>query len=355
MEFITEYGMFLAKTLTFTVAVIVVLVTAAAAATKTRKEHKGSITVTHLNRELDDLAGQIKDVVEDEESLKQEKKAHKKAEKKKKKDKTSQDKKRYFVFDFKGDTRASQVENMRKVVTAILSIIRYKQEAGSDGVGNGVQDEVVVRLESPGGMVHAYGLAASQLARIRKLNIPLTICVDKVAASGGYMMACLGSKIIAAPFAYLGSIGVLMQLPNFNRLLKEKNVDYEMITAGEYKRTLTIFGENTDKGREKVTEEIQETHDIFKNFVKENRPLLDIDKVATGEVWLGSKALEQKLIDEIKTSDEYIVEACKEGDVYLVAYEKKPNLSERLSKAVETALDSSLLKWLHKSPHDHIG
>jgi len=348
VEFITEYGMFLAKTLTFTVAVVVIIIAAVGSAVKTKKEAKGSITVTHLNKELDDLGDEIKHIVEDEDSFKKTKKESKKAEKKqqkeKKKDKKhnkDSDKKRYYVFDFNGDARASQVESMRRVITAVLSIIRPGQ------------DEVILRLESPGGMVHSYGLAASQLARIKSLNIPLTICVDKVAASGGYMMACLGSKIIAAPFAYIGSIGVLMQLPNFNRLLKDKNVDYEMITAGEYKRTLTMFGENTDKGREKVTEEIQETHDLFKDFVKENRPVLEIDKVATGETWFGTKALEQKLVDEIKTSDECIVEACKEADVYLVAYEKKLSIADRFGKAMESALDNTLLKWLNKSPNDH--
>ncbi|MFL2840347.1 MAG: protease SohB [Pseudohongiellaceae bacterium] len=347
MEFIAEYGIFLAKTLTFSAALVVIIVAVLSSIAKSKKEQKGAISITHLNKEIDDLTVEIKGVVEDEEILKREKKENKKAkkqeQKQKKKDKTHNDKKRYYVFDFKGDPHASQVENMRKVITALLSIIRPEH------------DEVILRLESPGGMVHAYGLAASQLARIRSLNIALTICVDKVAASGGYMMACLGTKIIAAPFAYIGSIGVLMQLPNINRLLKEKNVDFEMISAGEYKRTLTVFGENTKKGREKVTEEIQSIHDLFKNFVKEHRPILEIDSVATGEVWLGEKALEQKLVDEIKTSDEYIIDSCKEADVYLVSYEKKPNIGDRISKGMESLVDNTLLKWLYKSPRDHIG
>lgn len=346
MEFLAEYGMFLAKTLTFTVALVIVIVAAASSAVKSKKEQKGSISITHLNKEIDDLSDEIKHVVEDEDSLKKAKKESKKTDKKKqkekKKDKSESAKKRFYVLDFNGDTRASQVEEMRKVITAVLSIIRPEE------------DEVILRLESPGGMVHGYGLAASQLARVRSLNIPLTICVDKVAASGGYMMACLGTKIIAAPFAYIGSIGVLLQLPNFNRLLKEKNVDYEVITAGEYKRTLTMFGENTDKGRAKVTEEIQNTHDLFKDFVKESRPALDIDEVATGETWFGKKALEKKLVDEIKTSDEFIVDACKEAEVYLVTYEKKPSLIDRFGKVMEKAVDNSLLKWLNKSPRDHI-
>lgn len=345
MEFLAEYGLFLAKTLTFAAAVVFIIVAGAATAAKSKKESKGTLVVTHLNEEIEKFGEEIKHVVEDEESYKKAHKEAKKAEKQKKKGKKHKDsddvRKRFYVIDFEGDPKASQLENMRKVITAVLSIIRPGK------------DEIILRLESPGGMVHAYGLAASQLARIRSMEIPLTICVDKVAASGGYMMACLGSKIIAAPFAYIGSIGVLLQLPNFNRLLKEKNVDFEMITAGEYKRTLTIFGENTEKGREKVTEEIQETHDLFKDFVKEHRPALKIDEVATGETWFGKKALELNLIDEIKTSDEIIVEACKEADVYSVVYEKKPSLTDRIGHAVESSLDNSILKWLHRSSRDH--
>jgi serine protease SohB len=342
MEFLSEYGMFLAKAVTLVAALVFILVNFIAATAKNKKDSKGSIFVTHLNKELDDYCDEIKQHVEQEDELKKEKKALKKKEKKKKKYKDSEPaRKRYYVLDFHGDPRASQVEELRKAITAILAIIRPEQ------------DEVMLRLESPGGMVHAYGLAASQLARIRQHEIPLTICVDKVAASGGYMMACLGTKIIAAPFAYIGSIGVLLQMPNFNRLLKKKDVDFEMITAGEYKRTLTIFGENTDQGREKITAEIQETHELFKDFVHEYRPMLDINQVATGESWFGKKALALNLLDEIGTSDEFIVNACKNADVYLVAYEKKKNLTDRLSKSIENALDSSLMKWLHRSPQDH--
>ncbi len=342
MEFLSEYGMFLAKSITLVAAVVFILVALVSAAAKNKKEPKGSILVQHLNKEIDDFCDEIKQHVEQEEDIKKAKKALKKAEKKKKKHKDSEDsRKRCYVLDFHGDPRASQVEELRKAITAVLAVIRPDK------------DEIMLRLESPGGMVHAYGLAASQLARIRQQEIPLTICVDKVAASGGYMMACLGTKIIAAPFAYIGSIGVLLQLPNFNRLLKKKDVDFEMITAGEYKRTLTIFGENTDQGREKMTAEIQETHELFKDFVHEYRPVLDINQVATGESWFGKKALALNLVDEIGTSDEYIVNACKDADVYSVIYEKKKNLADRLSKSVENALDSSLMKWLHRSPQDH--
>ncbi len=174
---------------------------------------------------------------------------------------------------------------------------------------------------------HSYGLASSQLERIRRRNIPLTICVDRVAASGGYMMACIANRLIAAPFALIGSIGVVAQIPNFHRLLKKNDVDYEVLTAGDYKRTLTMFGENTDKGREKFVEELEDTHSLFKEFVSEYRPQLDIEKVATGEVWFGRRALENQLIDQIETSDDYLFNLSEEADIYKVKYRPKQTLA----------------------------
>ena len=223
------------------------------------------------------------------------------------------DKKRVFVLKFNGNVSASAVTNMREEVTAILT----------QATAN---DEVVVKLESSGGMVHSYGLASSQLDRLRKQGIPITICVDKVAASGGYMMACVGDKILAAPFAVIGSIGVVAQLPNFHRLLKKNDVDFELLTAGEHKRTLTIFGENTEQGREKFIEDLQDTHQLFKSYVAERRPQININKVATGEVWFGTRALELALVDELMTSDEYLTHCAKESKVYEINYVQKKKL-----------------------------
>ena len=203
----------------------------------------------------------------------------------------------------------------------------------------------MIRLESAGGMVHSYGLASSQLDRIVKKGIPLTVCVDKVAASGGYMMACVADKIIAAPFSILGSIGVVAQMPNFHRLLKKHDVDYEMLTAGEYKRTLTMFGENTEKGREKFIEDLEQTHDLFKDFVQQHRTEVDINNIATGEVWLGTKALEMKLVDDLKTSDEYLVEKMADADIYEVSYVHKKSLQEKVGLAAENSADRLLMRW----------
>ena len=228
-------------------------------------------------------------------------------------------------MDFDGDVAAEEVSSLREEITTVLSIAE-------------TCDEIILKLESPGGMVHAYGLAASQLQRIKDAKIPLTICVDKVAASGGYMMACLADKLIAAPFAIIGSIGVVVQLPNFHKVLKKNDVDYEVISAGEFKRTLSTFGEITDKGRAKVQEDVENIHDIFKQWVKTHRPIVDVGRVATGETWVGMQAKERYLVDELNTSDDVLVAACREADVFEVQFKVKQTLQDKLGAAIEAGI-----------------
>ncbi|WP_192454992.1 protease SohB [Acinetobacter oleivorans] len=241
-----------------------------------------------------------------------------------------------FVLDFKGDIQASAVENLREEITLILATAK----AG--------RDRVVVRLESPGGMVHGYGLAAAQLVRLRDAGFHLTICVDKVAASGGYMMACIANEIIAAPFAIVGSIGVVAQVPNFNRLLKQHNVDFELYTAGQYKRTVTMFGENTPEGKAKFEEELQQTHVLFKHFVEKYRPQLNVDKVATGEHWYGEDALDLNLVDKLQTSDEYLLALLPQHDVYVINTRKKATLGEKLGLQAAQMADSLIPAVMNK-------
>ncbi len=241
-----------------------------------------------------------------------------------------------FVLDFKGDIQASAVENLREEITLILATAK----AG--------RDRVVVRLESPGGMVHGYGLAAAQLVRLRDAGFHLTICVDKVAASGGYMMACIANEIISAPFAVVGSIGVIAQVPNFNRLLKQHNVDFELYTAGQYKRTVTMFGENTPEGKAKFEEELQQTHVLFKHFVEKYRPQLNVDKVATGEHWYGQDALDLNLVDKLETSDEYLLALLPQHDVYVINTRKKATLGEKLGLQAAQMADSLIPAVMNK-------
>lgn len=383
LEFLIDYGTFLAKAITIVVAIIAVIGTLASLGSKNKKQSEGHIEINNLSEELELVKeGMLEELLsEDEYKLlqkekKKEEKAKAKAEKKRLKEqkdepkaekdsesklekatasdndddtfeesndsvasaeqKNEKDKGRLFVINFDGDVEASAVENLREEITAIIS-------AASEN------DEVLVKLESPGGMVHSYGLAASQLTRIKAAKLSLTIAVDQVAASGGYMMACVANRIIAAPFAVVGSIGVVAELPNFHRLLRHNKVDYEQHTAGEYKRTLTMFSENTDTAREKFKKELEETHELFKQFIRDNRPALDIDKVATGEHWYGTQALELGLIDGIETSDDFIVNAAKESEVFEIAYEVKKPLAQRLSFSVQSAVEKGLMSLWRKS------
>lgn len=342
MEFLTEYGLFLAKVLTLVVALV--FIAGLIVSSKQRSHGKGHIEVIKLNDQYDHYSDALKQSALDGAALKLEHKLQKKrhkmeararklAAKNKDKEETPPAKKRVFVLGFNGDIKASACDNLREEITAVLGLATE-------------QDEVVVKLESGGGMVHSYGLAASQLTRITDKKIPLTICVDKVAASGGYMMACVGNKILAAPFAILGSIGVVAQLPNFHRLLKKNDIDYELFTAGEYKRTVTLFGENTDKGKQKFLEDIENTHVLFKEFVSEHRPSVDMDKVATGEVWYGRRALDVNLIDEIATSDSYLMAQHPGADILQVEFKHKKSLQEKIGMAAEGAVDRLLLKWV---------
>ncbi|KAB2924695.1 MAG: protease SohB [Candidatus Contendobacter sp.] len=320
MEFFSEYGMFLAKAATIVVALLVVVGGVVALTRRSGElDHRGRLDIRHLNDDYDGMALALKAATLPKKALKQARKEQKARDKQH--DKTAR--RRMFVLNFHGDLRAGAVASLREEVTAVLTAAQP-------------DDEVMVRLESAGGLVHAYGLAAAQLLRIRDRRVKLTVAVDKVAASGGYLMACVADRIIAAPFAILGSIGVIAQLPNFNRLLKKHDIDYEQFMAGEFKRTVTLFGENTDKGRHKFQEEIEITHTLFKDFVKSHRPQLDMDQVATGEYWYGTRALEHRLADELRTSDDYLLDASAGADLYEVTYTgKKPWLARLLTHANE--------------------
>ncbi|MPQ68013.1 MULTISPECIES: protease SohB [Pseudomonas] len=328
MEFLAEYASFLAKTVTLVIAIVVVLVTAATLRSKGRRRSAGQLQVSKLNDFYKGLRERLEQSLLDKDQLKVLRKQQAKSEKKHKKQPES--KPRVFVLDFDGDIKASATESLRHEITALLSLATPR-------------DEVVLRLESGGGMVHSYGLASSQLARIREAGVPLTICIDKVAASGGYMMACIGDKIISAPFAILGSIGVVAQLPNVNKLLKKHDIDFEVLTAGEYKRTLTVFGENTEKGREKFQQDLDITHRLFKNFVSQYRPQLAIDEVATGEIWLGVAALDKQLVDELKTSDEYLSDRAKHAELFHLHYAERKSLQERVGLAASSSLERVLV------------
>ena len=146
---------------------------------------------------------------------------------------------------------------------------------------------------------------------------------------------------MAAPFALVGSIGVVAQIPNVHRLLKKNDVDVEVLTAGKYKRTLTMLGENTEEGREKFLAELEDIHALFQEFVAEFRPDMDLDKVATGEAWFGRRAIELKLVDGLATSDELLMQACQSSDVYAIAWQDQKKPIERILGRVNGVLEQA--------------
>jgi serine protease SohB len=323
-EFLAAYGLFLAEVATFALVLVIIAVLIASSR---RRGHAEGLVVEHLNRQFEDSADGLKLAIEGKGRYKKALKARQKERKRedKARGKDGSTKPRVFVLDFKGDLRASAAASLREEVSAVLRVAQPGEQ-------------VLVRLENSGGTVHEHGFAASQLTRLKQHGIKLVVAVDKVAASGGYLMACVADRLIAAPFAIVGSIGVLAQLPNFHRLLEQKGVDFEQVTAGRYKRTLTMFGENTEEGRAKLKEQVEEIHELFKAQIREHRPQVDVESVATGEHWHGVRALELKLVDEIKTSDDVLAEAAKDHDVYHVAYKRRRSLQERLLGGAESLL-----------------
>ncbi len=327
-EFFFDYGLFLVKAVTVVAAIGAVLVLLIAAAS--RKEHKPSgLRVEKLNDKYRAMGDTVRRAVMSKSEWRQKGRREKKERKQKEKSKKSnqQSDKRIFVINFRGDMRATGVSALREEVSAIATVASE-------------QDEVVVCLENAGGTVHEHGLGASQLLRLKDRKIPLTIIVDKVAASGGYLMASIADQLIAAPFAIIGSVGVLAQLPNFNRFLESHGIDFEQITAGKYKRTLSLFGKNTEEDRAKMKEDLEDVHDLFKAVVAEHRPAMDVDSIATGEYWYGSRAKQLGLVDELGSSDDYLMRAAETADIYGVLYQGRPTLVQRLQSVITSMLNS---------------
>ena len=339
------YGVFILEVITL--LLVVAAVVAMIIAMKQKKAHlHGELVITDLSKEFEENSKILSNFHLSEEELKEAEKAEKKAEKakakalkaqhKKGEDTESERKPSLYVLHCKGDISASETAALREEISAIVQVAKPN-------------DEVLLCLESPGGVVHGYGLAASQLMRLKQHNIKLTVAVDKVAASGGYMMACVADKIVSAPFAIIGSIGVVAQIPNIHRLLKKHDVDVDVMTAGEYKRTVTMLGENTEKGKQKFQQELEETHQLFKQFVSQNRPHLDVEQVATGEHWFGQQALNLNLVDEIMTSDDLLLQAMKEKQLIGVKYVVKKSLLQKVGKQAEESADNIALRWLKKN------
>lgn len=332
MDALQSIGIFAAQTFLILFAILTVIIVIALLASKAG--HKTEIQVELLHKKYKSFRHLLKSHTSSKNERKDLKKKLKEERKHQEKE-SRENQKKIYVVDFDGDIKASAVENLREEITAVLTIATP-------------QDEVVVRVESPGGVVHGYGLAASQLLRVREKNIPLTVCVDKVAASGGYLMSVTANKILCAPFAIVGSIGVVAQVPNLNRALKKFDVDYKEYTAGEYKRTVSMLGEITAKGEEKFKEQLEDTHSLFKSFVHKYRPNLNLSEVATGEYWYGEQALTKGLVDELRTSDDYLLDLSEKHQIIKVKYEHHESLSDKLSGILGKAFKKGSLSIIEE-------
>ena len=338
-EFLFDYGLFLAKILTIVAAIVFVI---GAAATASRREREaGGLKVKHLNQRYRELADVLRKQVlskRDYKTFAKNAKAERKAREKGKGERRP----RTYVLDFHGDIKATAVANLRHEISAVLAVA----EEG---------DDVLLRLENYGGLVHEHGLAASQLDRVRERKIPLTVAVDKVAASGGYMMACVADRLVSAPFAVIGSIGVLAQIPNFYRLLDQHGVEVEQVKAGRFKRTVTMFGRNTEEDRAKLAEELEDVHVLFRDLIARYRPALDLEKVATGEHWYGRRALELGLVDELGTSDDCLLKALETRDLYSVRWKGRKSITEKVVAAVEGSADAAVRRLARTAQESRLG
>lgn len=326
MEALQYIGIFAAQAFIVLFVILTIVIVIALLATRA-SGRSSELQITPVHKKYKNFSRAIKSFT----LSKSEKKSFKKEAKAElKQEEQNADSKKVFLIDFEGDTKASAVDNLREEISAVLS-------------SASPQDEIVVRVESPGGVVHGYGLAASQLLRVREKGLQLTVCVDKVAASGGYLMSCTASKILCAPFAIVGSIGVVAQVPNFHKTLKKLDVDFKEYTAGEFKRTVSLLGEITPKGEEKFKEQLEETHVLFKDFVQRYRPQLNINEVATGEYWYGEQALAKGLVDQIQTSDAYLMELAEKHRILKVKHEEQKSFSDKLTGFVGQAMQKGFL------------
>lgn len=330
----SDYFLFLLKSITVVMAIVIIAGTIIRATKEGHEPSQGKLSITRLNKALEAIRLRMQQETLGKKALKKEVKALK--EQHKKEDKSNDDKPNAYTIRFKGDIQASQVDALRQEVTAILTTAK----AG---------EEVVISIESPGGAVPGYGLAASQILRLKEADLKVTACVDQVAASGGYMMACVADRILAAPFSIVGSIGVLSQVPNIHRFLKRFDVDVDVLTAGKHKAPMTLMGENTEEGKQKHVQDLNAIHTRFKELVKLHREELNIDDVSEGDFWLAEDALKLNLVDEISTSDAYIMSLCAQANVYRVQWQPHKSFEQRI-KGATSALMSAMENRLMQRP-----
>ncbi|KZX82185.1 hypothetical protein A3715_00045, partial [Oleiphilus sp. HI0009] len=256
--------------------------------------------------------------------------------------KASPNKQSIFVLDFKGDKTASSVGSLSKEVSAILSVAKPN-------------DEVFLRLESPGGTITGYGLASQQLIRLREAGIRLVVSVDEIATSGGYMMAAVGDRIIASPTSMLGSIGVIMEVPNFYNLLDRAGVQFHQFTAGKHKRLVSMTNKIGDAAKDQINQDLEKSHELFKNHVHTYRNSVNLESVSHGDVWSAKYCLDNKLVDDLMTSEAYLFDRASRANIFHISWDVERSFSDKLSSFAAQAsintLDKVALHYGSKSKY----
>lgn len=231
-----------------------------------------------------------------------------------------------FVIDYVGSMMASEVVYLTAKIDAII-------------LKSNKDDEVVINITSPGGAVSGYGLVASQIKRLKTAGLKITATVDTVAASGGYMAAVVSDEIIAAPFAMVGSIGVVANVMIYEELLKNIGIQTNVYTSGDSKRTVVPSRVPNAEEEAKLEAQLEEIHSRFKDHVLSFRPDIDEDKVFTGQAFLAADAINFGLVDKIGTSDELLLNLYKDGHRLIeVQFIIEENIGGSVTKQVSAGL-----------------
>lgn len=229
------------------------------------------------------------------------------------------------LLSFNGDINATEVIEFGRAVSMIVQM-------------KDLVSEVYIIINSGGGVVNGYGLLASEIERLHYSEIETYALIDQVAASGGYMAACVANHVVAAPFAYIGSIGVVSEMPNFNQILSDNGINIEQHTAGKSKRTVTPLGKITDEDRNEFKKKLERIHRSFINHVSHYRNINDADEnknsiIFSGDYWIAEETVELELglVDEISTSQEFLLDKMKEYNIIEITFQENKTKKSKLS------------------------
>jgi signal peptide peptidase SppA len=215
---------------------------------------------------------------------------------------------------------------------------------------------VALLINSPGGAPTQSGLVAERIRQLAdKKGVPVLAFAEDVAASGGYWLACAADEIYAHRTSMVGSIGVISGGFGFTGLLDRFGVERRLHTAGENKARLDPFSPEKPEDVEWLKKMHSQLHELFVDWVKERRGdrLSSTEGLFTGDIWLGSKALELGLIDGLGSLREVIAERYPDAEIF-IAEAKKPLLA-RLGLGAPAAASAMLDAVTHKAAWSRFG